>query len=114
MREKILVSLILGLLTFSASAQFIGPSVTGRETTVAQVAEARLGSYVSIVGHIVAHQREDYFTFRDSTGEMRVEISNSVWQNRKIGPETKVRLLGEVDSGIAGRYVWVKSLQVVD
>jgi uncharacterized protein (TIGR00156 family) len=114
MKLKILVSLILGLLTLSAWAQFTGPGATGRETTVAQVAEARLGSYVTVVGHIVAHQREEYFTFRDGTGEMRVEIESSVWQNRKIGPETKVRLLGEIDSGVAGRYLWVKSLQVVD
>lgn len=45
---------------------------------------------------------------------MRVEIENSVWKNRKIGPETKVRLLSEVDRGAAGRYLWVKSLQVVE
>ena len=114
MKVKILVALILGLLTLNAWAQFTGPSATGQETTVAHVAEARLGSYVTVVGNIVAHQRQDYFTFRDGTGEMRVEIENSVWQNRKIGPETKVRLLGEVDRGAAGRYLWVKSLQVVE
>jgi len=114
MKVTILVSLILSLLTFNAWAQFTGPGVTGQETTVAQVAEARLGSYVTVVGHIIAHQRQDYFTIRDGTGEMRVEIDNSVWQKRKIGPETKVRLLGEIGSGAAGRYLWVKSLQVVD
>jgi len=81
---------------------------------VAQVAKARLGSYVIVTGNIVAHQREDYFTFRDRTGEIRVEIGSSVWQNRKIDPETRVRLLGEIDSGPAGRYLWVKSLTVVD
>jgi len=67
-----------------------------------------------VTGNIVAHQREDYFTFRDRTGEIRVEIGSSVWQNRKIDPETRVRLLGEIDSGPAGRYLYVKSLTVVD
>lgn len=28
-------------------------------------------------------------------------------------PDTKVRLLSEVDQGVAGRYLWVKSLEVV-
>jgi uncharacterized protein (TIGR00156 family) len=112
--KKLLVSLFLGLLTLNAWAQFTGPGATGQEITVAQIADTRLGSYVTVTGNIVAHQREDYFTFRDATGEIRVEIGNSVWQNRKIAPETKVRLLGEIDRGPAGRYLWVKSLQVVD
>ena len=114
MKMRVLVSLFLSLLTLSAWAQFTGPGATGRETTVAQVAEARLGSYATVTGNVVAHQREDYFTFRDGTGEIRVEIDSSVWKNRKIGPETRVRLLGEIDSGPAGRYLWVKSLTVVD
>jgi uncharacterized protein (TIGR00156 family) len=113
-KMKVLVSLFLSLITLTAWAQFTGPGATGRETTVAQVADAQLGSYVTVTGNVVAHQREDYFTFRDATGEIRVEIGRSIWQNRKVGPEARVRLLGEIDSGPAGRYLWVKSLTVVD
>ncbi|MNF15346.1 hypothetical protein D3C80_2179180 [compost metagenome] len=69
---------------------------------------------MTVTGHIVSHQRENYFTFRDDTGTIRVEIENSVWRNRQIAPETRVRLLGEVDRGIAGRYLWIKSLDVVE
>jgi len=94
-------------------AQFTGPSATGQQTTVEQVNQARLGTYVTVTGHLVAHLRGSYFTFRDATGDIRVEIENSVWENRQIGPDTKVRLLAEVDQGVAGRYLWVKSLQVV-
>jgi len=102
------------LLASHAGAQFTGPSATGKASTVAQVRDARLGSYVTVTGQITAHQRQNYFTFRDGTGEIRVEIENAVWQNRKVGPETKVRLLGEIDQSIAGRYLWVKSLEVVN
>ena len=102
------------LLASNAIAQFSGPSATGRATTVQQAREARVGSYVTVTGHIVNHQRGDYFTFRDATGEIRVEIESNVWQNRKVEPETKVRLLAEVDRGFAGRYLWVKSLDIVN
>lgn len=112
--KKMLVFLLFSLFASIASAQFAGPSATGRTSTVAQVGAARLGSYVTVTGHIVVHQRENYFTFRDATGEIRVEIENSVWQHRQIAPETKVRLLAEVDRGFAGRYLWVKSLEVVE
>jgi uncharacterized protein (TIGR00156 family) len=106
--------LLLSLFASTATAQFTGPSATGPETTVRQLSDVRLGSYVTVTGNIVAHQRKDYFTFRDASGEIRVEIESSVWQGRQIGPETRVTLLGEVDVSAAGRYLWVKSIQVLD
>jgi len=111
--KKTVAFFLASLIASTATAQFTGPSATGRTISVGQVSAARLGSYVAVTGHVVAHQRQDYFTFRDGTGEIRVEIENSVWQNRQIGPETKVRLLAEVDQGTAGRYLWVKSLEIV-
>lgn len=113
MKTKTVAFLLANLLAATANAQFIGPGATGSTITVDKISAARLGSYVTVTGHIVAHQRQDYFTFRDGTGEIRVEVDNSVWQNRQIAPETKVRLLTEVDQGVAGRYLWVKSLEVV-
>lgn len=102
------------LLASNAIAQFSGPSPTGRTLTVEQAREARVGSYVTVTGNIVNHLREDYYTFRDASGEIRVEIASGVFQGRKIEPATKVRLLAEVDRGPAGRYLWVKSLEVLN
>ena len=110
---RTLLFCLLCLAGFNASAQFSGPSATGRASTVVDARDVRLGSYVTLTGHIVDHQRSDYFTFRDDTGEIRVEVAPGVFGGRKVGPDTKVRLLGEVDRGPAGRYVWVKSLEVL-
>lgn len=112
--RKFLFALCLGLATAGASAQFVGPEIPGRVATVDQIRDLRLGSYVTVTGQIVAHQRRDYFLFRDGTGEIRVEIEPSLWAGRKVGATTRVQLLGEVDVGSAGRYLWVKSLDVVD
>jgi uncharacterized protein (TIGR00156 family) len=114
---KVLFALVMILLvTFStAHAQFTGPSVTGPASTVEQARNAARNTYVTITGNIVAHLREDYYTFRDATGEIRVEIGKPVWRNRKIGPDTKVRLVAEVDRNFAGTiYLWVKSLEIVE
>lgn len=113
MKKVFAFALLLSLIGVNAMAQFTGPSTTGQPTTVKEALGSLPGTYVTVTGHIVAHLRGNYFTFRDATGDIRVEIENSVWENRKIGPETKVRLLGEVDVGFAGRYLWIKSLQVV-
>ena len=102
------------VLAGPASAQFTGPSVSGKATSVAQARASMPGRYVSVSGHIVAHQRKDYYTFRDDSGEIRVEIESAAWRGRPVGPETRVRLLAEVDLGPSGRYLWVKSLEVVE
>lgn len=101
------------LLAGRARAQFTGPGTAAPAGTVAGVGGARLGSYVTVVGNIVNHQRGNYFTFRDTTGELRVEIEPAVWAGRPVNPDTKVRLVGEVGSTAAGRYLWVKSLDIV-
>lgn len=102
------------LLGPGALAQFSGPSPAGKASTVQQVRDARVGSYVTLTGHVVNHLRGDYYTFRDNSGEIRVEIGAGIWQNRKVEPSTRVRLLAEVDRGQAGVYLWVKSLDVVN
>jgi uncharacterized protein (TIGR00156 family) len=114
MKKVLAIALLFSLIGVNAMAQFTGPSAKGQPSTVKEVYQARLGTYVTVTGRLVTHLRENYFTFRDDTGDIRVEIENSVWENRQIGPDTKVRLLAEIDHGIAGRYLWVKSLQVVE
>ncbi len=42
---------------------------------------ARFGAYITLTGKIVAHIREEYYLFRDETGEIRVEIENEFWRN---------------------------------
>ena len=108
------LSLCLVLMMVApALAQFTGPSVQGRGTTVAAVQEVRIGTYVTLTGRITAHLRENYYRFADDTGEIRVEITGQAWQGRSVGPDTKITIMGEVDRTLTGRrYVWVKSLDM--
>lgn len=108
-------TLALLLLPATAAAQFTGPSARGQEMTVAAAQKARPGSYVTLTGRIAAHLREEYYRFVDDSGEIRVEIPDGLWAGRQVGPDQTVRLLGEVDRTMGGaRYVWIKSLDVVE
>ncbi len=114
---KLWVLLLIGLLMGASTsfAQFTGPSAAGRVSTVEEARKAPVDTYVTVTGNIVARLREDYYTFRDQTGEVRVEIEPSVWRNRKVGPDDKVRLVAEVDRNAAGIiYLWVESLEMAD
>lgn len=101
------------LLVTSASAQFTGPTAAGREATVQQALHARVGTYVTLTGQITEHLRGEYFTFRDKSGLIRVEIPSRLWKGRPVSPQTNVRLLGEVERGRAGPYVYIKALEIV-
>jgi uncharacterized protein (TIGR00156 family) len=115
MRTFPALTLVWLLLPSHAVAQYTGPTPTGRTSTVEQARNAPVDTYVTVSGNIVAHLREDYYTFRDNTGDIRVEIESRVWRNREVGPDTTVRLLAEVDRNAAGTvYLWVKSLEIIE
>jgi len=116
--KTLAVLIVLALVALSsgpALAQFSGPSVEGREVSVAEASALRAGTYVTVSGSIVGHLRADYFRFRDETGELRVEVDDDLWQGREVTPNDTVRLMGEIDRSSADvTYLWVKSLTLVD
>lgn len=110
----IIVTMIL-LNTGLVNAQFTGPVADRSELTVEKAAEARVGAYAIVTGQIINQLGEDYYTFRDDTGEIRVEISQGLWRNQAVNPETVVRMHVEVDTNIFGRrYLWVESIEVLE
>jgi uncharacterized protein (TIGR00156 family) len=115
MRRLLAFGILCLFLSSNAMAQFTGPTSKGIAITVEQARNASVGKYITVTGNIVSHLREDYYTFQDETGEIRVEIENAVWNNRKVSPETKVTLSAEVDRSIGFTvYLWVESLKIVE
>lgn len=108
-----LLSLLLALPASAAMAQFTGPSASPPPATVAQAADARVGSDVTLTGHVVGHLRDEYYTFRDDTGDIRVEIDRRTWNGREVGPTDKVRISGEIERDWRGRYIDVERLDVL-
>lgn len=117
-RKAAVAALVLTTLAaVPAQAQFVGPSTSGRggtATTVAEAAEARSDTRVILEGHIIGHQRGEYYTFKDETGTITVEIERHIFRGRTITADTKVRLHGEVERSARGRYVDVHRLEVIE
>lgn len=112
-RRTILASIFALTVSAGAFAQFTGPSVQGAPSSVADALNLRVGSYVTLEGNITAHLRGDYFQFSDGSGQIRVEIPAATFGGRQVSPQTRVRIMGEVDQSNAGRYLWVKSLNLL-
>ena len=112
---KLIVTLVVIFVPVTSLAQFTGPVAERTELTVEQALEARVGTYAVVTGQIINQIREDYYTFRDGTGDIRIEIAPNVWNNQEVTPQTTVRLHVEVDTNLFGRrYLWVESLEVVE
>lgn len=106
-------ALVAAMSAAPAEARFTGPRATGQEMSVAAALRARTDTYVVLTGNIVSHLREDYYIFRDATGEIRLEIPAAAWGGRDISPDTRVRVLGEVDRNWAGLvYIWVMQVDI--
>ncbi|MGK7894156.1 MAG: YgiW/YdeI family stress tolerance OB fold protein [Xenococcus sp. (in: cyanobacteria)] len=97
-----------------ALAQFVGPTPRGINTSVEAARTTPIDTYIILTGSIIAHLLEDYYTFRDETGDIRVEISDGIWPGQPVTPKNIVRLVAEVERNSSGLvYLWVKSLEIV-
>ena len=81
------------------------------------VAEAKLMSddaIVSLDGFITGHLREEYYLFRDDSGEIAIELEPNIWDEKRIGSDTEIRIHGEVERESGFVYIEVYRLDVDD
>jgi uncharacterized protein (TIGR00156 family) len=107
--------LVLFFSAFSSFAQegFTGPSVPGRAdsnavtmyrpATVAQLPSLTREARVVLTGYLVNSVRREYYTFRDNTGEIIVEIERKYWGGLTVGPNDLVQIFGKAEKKRDGR-----------
>lgn len=94
---------------------FQGPGGQAGVTTVAQAKSAWDDTPVVLTGHIVSRTGGDHehYLFRDSTGEIVVDIDDKLFMGRTVTPQTTVRLYGEVDRDLVKQTkIDVKSFDI--
>jgi uncharacterized protein (TIGR00156 family) len=99
--------LAMDFLTVSIFAQgFIGPSVIGtyndsqvqyQPVNVNQVQALPHNSQIILTGNIVQSVGREYYTFRDSSGELVVEIERKRWLGLTFSPSDRVELLAKLE-----------------
>ncbi|MCL2557964.1 MAG: NirD/YgiW/YdeI family stress tolerance protein [Treponema sp.] len=116
-KYTVLVGLSLAMVVFGSAAfaqqgGFTGPVTPGtasaqmdfRSMTIGQFQTLPTGkSYVVLTGNVVNSLGRDRYTFRDSTGEIMVEIERYVWWDMSVSPTDRVQLLVKVERNRNGR-----------
>ena len=106
--------LALFLLTASIFAEgFTGPTapapaagnagVVYQQVTVAQATALPNNSRVLLTGNLVNSTRRNYYTFRDTTGEIIVEIEAKYWGGLTVGPNDRIQIYGKLERKRDGR-----------
>lgn len=85
-----------------SSGQYTGPGSTGKVYTVKEIKEkaAKLDKSdetVILMGTIVKQYNSDTYLFRDSTGEIKVEIKKKDLPATPFNDKTELLITGEVD-----------------
>jgi len=109
------LSTLLIALTFSTGvyAEFVGPGATSKITTIKSIEKMNDDTRVTLEGYIVKEIRSEHYTFKDATGEIEIEIDDEDFRGIKIAPETKIRIVGEIDKDWTSTTVDVDYLEIV-
>ncbi|MDO5536831.1 MAG: NirD/YgiW/YdeI family stress tolerance protein [Desulfovibrionaceae bacterium] len=95
------------------SGGFHGPSTHHRVTSAAQASQAWDDTPCELTGNIINHAWKDKYTFRDETGTILVEIHGKQFRGQSVTPESRVRIVGEVDHDDGRVIVDVDYLEVL-
>ena len=95
---------------------FQGPTSTVGVTTVAKALKAWDDAPVVLTGNIVQRMAgsDDKYMFRDSTGQIVVDIDHELFWGKTVTPANTVRIAGEVDKEMfEATKIDVKFLEVI-
>lgn len=94
-------------------AEYTGPVTDSpRQISVAAAKHLNDGAKISLEGFIIGHLREDYYLFRDESGEIGIEIEADVWSDKQVVPDTYVRVYGELEHESGFIYLEVHRLEI--
>lgn len=77
---------------------------------VSEALKAEDNAPVILVGSIVKQLDHDEFLFKDSTGEVEIEVKKRAWNNQTITPQDTIEIRGKVDKEWAKTEIDVRQI----
>ncbi|HLS50466.1 MAG TPA: NirD/YgiW/YdeI family stress tolerance protein [Burkholderiaceae bacterium] len=99
LRKQMLAAVIGSVVSLSAHAQYTGPSNSHTITVKEILANPIDDQHVVIEGNLLRQIGKKKYMFSDGTGEIVAEIKEKRFEGQKVDENTKVELVGEVDTG---------------
>lgn len=111
--KLLLLSLLLAANTGYAE---YGSFVTDypQHLSVAEAKRMSDDAKITLDGFVTGHLREEYYLFRDDSGEIVIEVEPNIWDEKQIGSDTEIRIHGEVEHESGFVYIEVYRLEIYD
>ena len=95
--KKIVTLAALLAMSSTVFAGFQDTYVSNNLTTVQAAQKMADHAPVTLEGNFVRQIDNDEFIFRDSTGEIKVDVDDHAWKGIDVTPNERVRIQGSVD-----------------
>ncbi len=110
------------LTAFAQTGGYTGQTTTGGYTgqatnsnsNVAQAKQAFDDTPIVLRGKIIKHLGGEYYIFKDSTGEITVEIEHDKWLGVAVAPNDTVEIYGEVERKFNGTKIDVDVIRKIN
>jgi uncharacterized protein (TIGR00156 family) len=112
--RAIKTAFIILTLTACAVGGFEGPDATARVMSVASVNGMGDDAKVFLEGFLTRQISDEHYIFKDDTGEIEVEIDDEDFRGKKVTPDTKIRISGEVDQDWESTKIDVDYLEILE
>lgn len=86
---------------------------TANVISVEQAKQLQDDAWVTLRGHIIQQVGEKDYIFKDSSGNITVEIDHKRWRGVSVSPTDLVEITGEVDKDWSTVEIDVKQIQIV-
>ena len=98
---------------YGQTGGFSGPGGQSMPRTVQAARNTSIfadGMYVTLTGVITESLGNEWYTFRDNTGKIKIEIDNDDWYGLNVTPNVTVVINGEIEKGIFGTSIEVERI----
>ncbi|WP_428357465.1 YgiW/YdeI family stress tolerance OB fold protein [Methyloprofundus sp.] len=113
MFKKISTLILALVISSSAYADFVGPGASSYLVTVQAAYDLEDDETVILEGYLVSKVQKEVYVFKDSTGEIDVEIDDKILNNFKVTPDMLIRIRGEVDRDWFSILIDVDSVEYI-
>jgi uncharacterized protein (TIGR00156 family) len=93
-----------------------GGRADSTEPQTVTVNQARMlpdDSLVILTGSIIYALGDEWYRFRDTTGDILVEIDRRIWRGLSVGENDRVEITGKLNSGLGRAVIDVKSIRKI-
>jgi uncharacterized protein (TIGR00156 family) len=97
---------------------YVGPGgkTNSKEPKTVTINQARMlpdDSWVILTGSIIYALGDEWYRFRDTTGDILVEIDRGIWRGLSVGENDSVEITGKLNSGLGRTVIDVKSIRKI-